>query len=82
MSRNEHFSSFYGHQSQQYNVTNFVNCLKCDNTGMCFTNMPKIYIEFIDAPSAIKEPNRRFSHIHIFYTTNNLWDSERKILKY
>jgi hypothetical protein len=44
--------------------------------------MSRIFIEFEEAPSAEDDTGRRFNHIHVIYTVNNLWDEEKKVLKF
>lgn len=48
--------------------------------GLCFDHIPAVFIEFTDAPSMEKEPDRRFDNIHIIYTVNNLWNVKNKSL--
>lgn len=48
--------------------------------GLCFDHIPSVFIEFEDAPSIEKEPDRKFTDVHIIYTVNNLWNKESKRL--
>jgi hypothetical protein len=54
---------------------------KCKDVGLCFTHVPDVFIEFDDAPSR-DDTDRRFDHIHIIYTVNNLWNEKTKQLLY
>lgn len=57
------------------------NMLQFD-PGFGFKHMSDIYIEFHDAPDAEKEPDRIFDHIHIIYTSNNIWNQNKKEIIY
>jgi len=50
--------------------------------GLCFSHIPKVYLQFEDAPDVNVEPKRVFNHIHAIYTVNNLWHDKKKILRF
>jgi hypothetical protein len=56
-----------------------------DDPGMDFTHITSVFLEFLDAPSAIengKAVDSVFSHVHAIYHVNNFWNIKKKILKY
>lgn len=50
--------------------------------GICFSHIPEVYIVFDNAPDAKEEPKRVFYHIPIFYVVLNIWDPDKKVLKF